>query len=127
MVAGPPDTPVTSPAVETVATPDALVVQAADDVTFVVVASDQVAVAVSCCVAPIWIVAVEGLTAIESSTAAAAVTVAVPLFPASDAVIVALPVAASAFASPAASTETTDAALEDQAAEAVTLPVVASV
>src|SRR5579859_7619029 len=100
----PAATPVARPAALTVATVGFALAQIAVAVMLAVVPSLYVAVAVNCCVAPTWTLAVTGITAIEVKLGAAGggtVNIAVPVTPAIVAVMLADP-AATAVARPPA-------------------------
>src|SRR5580692_3612377 len=79
MVVEPVATPVAKPLVEIVATPVGEVVHVAVLERFCVVLSEKVPVAVNCCVLPLAIVEVAGVTAMETRVAAVTVKEAEPL------------------------------------------------
>jgi len=79
MVAGPVAAPVARPPLLIEAKPGADVLHVAEAVTFCVLLSVYVPVAVNCCVPPTGMEAFAGLTAIETTVGAATVSVVEPL------------------------------------------------
>lgn len=115
-------TPVARPLEVTVATEALAVAQVAAVVTLAVELSLYVAVAVNCWVRPAATLAVAGETAIAVSVFAVTASVAVPLTPPTEAVIVVEPMA-TPVAKPAALMVAAETVELDQAAVEVTLPV----
>jgi hypothetical protein len=112
MVADPPPVPVAMPALLIFATVSSDDDHSVDDVRLEVEASEYVPVAVNCCVPPSPIVAVAGVTAMETSVTPVTVTDALPLTIPSEAVIVAEP-ADEAVARPELFTDTIPSSEED--------------
>ena len=109
-----------------VATPGVDDIHCTDEVRFWVELSLYVPVAVNCCVVPRGIEGVGGATAIETSTAPLACTIREPVTLLSRALIVALPVAATAVTRPEVLTVAIPAFEEDQVTPALSVCVVPS-
>lgn len=121
MVEVPAATPVARPEVATVAIEVELEVQVTDEVMVCVEPSEYVPVATNCCLAPEEMMAVRGVTAMETRVAVEerTVTSAVAVRPFSVAVMVDVP-EATPVTRPATETEATDVLLEDHVARAET-------